>query len=387
MSKPRLFLIAGTWGHVGGLEIVTFDVAKVFVSLGWDVDVFPVFTVSETHDTDGVVLLTRPPQMRFLRSLWLRGLWMVFLLIRLLFAKERPSAVLFGHAHYLPILPWVKRVLNVPFFVWTHGIEVWGERGCKWSKLLNKLDHIVAVSQYTARQMRVVGVTVPITVIPNSVDCAFFCPAPQKEDIRRDEILICGRISATRGSKVQYKGHDVLFEALPLAERQLGRPLRIRVVGAGDDVERLKRVAQNLQIRDRVCFAGKVSLKELIEDYQRCGVFCMPSRVNQNPTGYWTGEGFGIVYIEAAACARPVIASCEGGASETIAPDITGKLVDPRSAESVAKAIVEFLSDPVQSDEMGRAGRRWVEQHFSREIFAQNIAKFVKRLCNTCDCA
>jgi len=217
------------------------------------------------------------------------------------------------------------------------------------------------------------GVVVPISVIPCCTDINTFVPTTIPKYIRRNEILICGRMSLQES----YKGHEVLFNALPIAEKILGKQLAIRVVGTGDNVERLQSVVKTMGISDRVIFTGRIQQQELIEAFQHCGVFCMPSRVDRNSTGFWTGEGFGIVYVEAAACGRPVIASCEGGAIETVVPGETGLLVDPRSPQDVAEALAKILGSLDLADKMGMAGRVLVEKQFSREVFVENIKRLV----------
>lgn len=178
-------------------------------------------------------------------------------------------------------------------------------------------------------------------------------------------------------AREQYKGHDVLFKSLPIAEKLLNRNLTLRVVGTGDDLDRLQTKVRQLELNNKVVFTGRLSATELVEAYQHCGVFCMPSSVEQRVQGYWAGEGFGIVYIEAAACGRPIIASIDGGAPETILPGETGLLVDPRSPEAVARAIVHILKDPVRADEMGKRGRQMVMQKFSHEVFSRNIKELL----------
>lgn len=103
----------------------------------------------------------------------------------------------------------------------------------------------------------------------------------------------------------------------------------------------------------------------------------MPSRVDRPERGYWSGEGFGLVYVEAAACGRPVIASTEGGAPETIVSGQTGLLVNPRSPEAVAHAIASVLADPARADEMGRQGRVLAETSFSRERFRSHLQELL----------
>jgi len=83
------------------------------------------------------------------------------------------------------------------------------------------------------------------------------------------------------------------------------------------------------------------------------------------------------VYVEAAACGRPVIASTEGGAPETMFAGKTGLLVDPRSPANVAEAIAGILSDNQRADEMGRQGRLLAEKRFSRDQFRLRIQELI----------
>ena len=76
-------------------------------------------------------------------------------------------------------------------------------------------------------------------------------------------------------------------------------------------------------------------------------------------------EGLGMVFLEAAACGRPVVAGTSGGAPETVQEGITGHVVDPRSPEAVADAVADLLADPARARAMGAAGRAWVEQRWS----------------------
>jgi len=138
-------------------------------------------------------------------------------------------------------------------------------------------------------------------------------------------------------------------------------------------------MAGQFRLDHRVEFRGRIGTEELIEAYRRCAVFAMPSRVDTHPRKVWTGEGFGIVYLEAAACGRPVIASTEGGAPEAIIPGKTGFLVDPRSPEAIADALAILLADPAEADKMGRAGRVWVETNFSIEVFRERVRELFTR--------
>jgi phosphatidylinositol alpha-1,6-mannosyltransferase len=124
-------------------------------------------------------------------------------------------------------------------------------------------------------------------------------------------------------------------------------------------------------------FAGRVPGSQLVEAYRRCGVFAMPSRVERR-RGLWTGEGLGIVYLEAQACGRPVVASTEGGAPDAVRAGETGLLADPRDPLAVAAAAAELLADPPGAAEMGRAGRRWVEENFSVHRFRERLGALLR---------
>jgi phosphatidylinositol alpha-1,6-mannosyltransferase len=211
-------------------------------------------------------------------------------------------------------------------------------------------------------------------VVFNAVDTDVFTPTQTPDQVRGDEVLICGRMAKSQRDK----GHDILFQSIPLAEEILRRRLRVRVVGSGPDRGRLESRAVDLGLAGRVEFVGRLSFPQLLEAYRHCGVFCMPTRVDRSNMVCWNGEGFGIVYVEAAACGRPVIASTEGGAPETIVPGETGLLADPRSADSVASAIAQVLGDPARADAMGRQGRLLAESRFSRRQFVERIRRLLE---------
>jgi glycosyltransferase involved in cell wall biosynthesis len=345
------------------------EIAGAFQAHGWRVQVISVFDAKEFERTEGIQVAALCPRGHLQRALWSRFLWKFVAAWYLRRALAEGGLLLCAHAHLLPALDYAPQRPNVCLWGWVYGLDVWGEQARRWVPLLNRLDRVVSISAFTAAEVVSAGLTQPVNVVPCCVDTEVFIPTPMPKLIRRNEILICGRMAVSE----KYKGHQVLFQSLPMAERLLGRALSIRVVGTGDDHSRLQQQAQTLGIGARVHFVGRVSMQDLVEAYQHCGVFCMPSRVDRPDRGHWTGEGFGIVYVEAAACGRPVIASAEGGAPETILPGQTGLLVDPRSPERVAKAIADVLSDSGRADEMGRQGRLLAVSRFSREHFFRRL--------------
>jgi glycosyltransferase involved in cell wall biosynthesis len=100
-----------------------------------------------------------------------------------------------------------------------------------------------------------------------------------------------------------------------------------------------------------VSFLGTISRQDLVDRYRRAAIFCLPSRQ----------EGFGIVFLEAMACGKPVVAARVAAVPETVIDGETGLLVEPDDPEGLARGLGSLLSDPVRRDVMGRAGRRRAE--------------------------
>jgi phosphatidylinositol alpha-1,6-mannosyltransferase len=86
-----------------------------------------------------------------------------------------------------------------------------------------------------------------------------------------------------------------------------------------------------------------------------------------------------MVFLEAAACGRPVVAGTSGGAPEAVLDGETGSVVDPRSPDAVADAIAALLDDPARACAMGAAGRAWVEQRWSWTTIAGTFAGLLEK--------
>lgn len=369
-------LLANTWRQSGGLEAVVMDLAWALHHLGWRVKVFSVFGKDDEAAAPECEVVSLCPPGRLLGRLWHRLLWRPVTAHRVRRALDGGGLLIFGHAHLLPLLDVLPAHGVQSRWAWVYGLEVWGEQALLWTQHLNRLDRIVSISAFTYDQLRAAGVGCPIDIVPCCVDTDAFTPTETPERIRRDEVLICGRMVSPHRDK----GHETLFRSLPIADRLLGRRISVRVVGTGADQPRLQAMARELCVQDRVQFVGRLSMSDLLEAYRHCGVFCMPTRVDRKNVGCWNGEGFGIVYVEAAACGRPVIASTEGGAPETIVPGETGLLADPRSADSVASAIAQVLGDPARAAAMGRQGRLLAESRFSRRQFVERLRRMLEEL-------
>jgi len=103
----------------------------------------------------------------------------------------------------------------------------------------------------------------------------------------------------------------------------------------------------------------------------------MPNRTLENSADV---EGFGIVFLEANACLKPVIGGLSGGVPDAVDHGKTGVLVDANIPDNIADTVVTLLSDPDKMEAMGRTGRQRVIDNFTWNHSAEKIQQYVKQL-------
>ena len=152
------------------------------------------------------------------------------------------------------------------------------------------------------------------------------------------------------------------------------------VVGDGADRTRLERVSRRAGSNGRVRFVGRLSDSELHELYRTAAVFALPTRARVGAGA--AGEGFGLVFVEAAAAGLPVVAGRSGAVPEVVEDAETGLLVDPTDPDAVAEAIGTLLDDPKLRARMARAARARVKERFTFEAFGDRVAELLGGLAS-----
>lgn len=371
-TAPRVLFLTLRYGRLGGLEIYSMGLVAALRRAGCIVDVWSVFDQPGMSLDDAVPLA---PPGRLAMSLYCRFLWGNLLRRRVAAVSSEYDLVICGHVNMLPVVYEASVRAGFTYWVWTHGREIWADWSPEIGSGLKAAQCIGTVSTYTKLSIsrRLTGAR--IVVIPNSVDTDRFRPLPELSTRRdRPVLLTVGRLS----SQESYKGQDTVIRALPLVQERLRRAVEYRVVGTGDDLHRLRRLAKELGVEKHVHFLGWVSDETLVAAYQDCDVFVMPSKVERRSNGTWAGEGFGRAYIEASACGKPVVGSNQGGAAEALIHGVTGFAVDPTSVQAVADAACILLGNLDLARQMGEAGRRFVEENFSLEAFERRIADLLE---------
>lgn len=145
----------------------------------------------------------------------------------------------------------------------------------------------------------------------------------------------------------------------------IGRGIAVRyvLIGIGEDQDYLANLSRQLGIADRVHLLGHVSLDDLPRWYNACDVFAMPNRAIDGDT-----EGFGMVFLEAAACGRPVLAGDAGGTGAAVVEGVTGRRVNGERAEDILSALACLLGEAGPG--MGHNGYRRAQEGFTWEQVA-----------------
>jgi phosphatidylinositol alpha-1,6-mannosyltransferase len=277
-------------------------------------------------------------------------------------ARFRPAAVLSGHIVTAPAAALIAAALRIPVVQYLYASEV-GPRPRLAAFAMRRADAAVAISAYT-HELAIAHGAPPARVhrILPGVDL----PAPDTiPRADRPTVLTISRLSE------RYKGHDVMLRALPLIRARVPDVEWI-VVGDGPLRPGLERNAVGQGLQGNVRFVGSVSDDQRDRWLRRAHVFTMPSRL---PAVGSAGEGFGIVYLEAAAHELPVVAGNVGGTLDAVVHDQTGVLVDPADHVALADAITDLLLDPARARALGAAGARRV-----RELAWPAVARRVEDL-------
>ena len=267
--------------------------------------------------------------------------------------------------------------LDLPYAVIVHGAETAiparlpGTRRLL-GRVLDGAAGVIAAGGYAARECeRALGRPLPTFLIPPGVDIDRFKPqtaAEQVEARRRLELQIEAPTVVSVSRLVPRKGMDTLVRSAALLAG--ARPdLQVVIAGRGRDRRRLTRLAARVGAPVRL--AGRLSDDDLVALYGCADVFAMLCRTR------WRGleqEGFGIVFLEAAAAGVPQVAGRSGGAHEAVADGQTGIVLDPATPQSAAEAIGALLDDPERRREMGAAARRRAEADFSYDVLAGQLS-------------
>ncbi len=278
----------------------------------------------------------------------------------------RPDLILSGHVVASLGAVALRRILRVPLVQYVHADE-FRVRARLCALAVRAADATIAVSEYTRGMCLDAGADPDrVEVIHPGIDL------PPVPTIARDEQPTLLTVATLL---FRYKGHDVTVRALPLIRAKVP-DARWVVVGDGPFRPALENAIRAYGVADMVELRGRVSDAERDEWLDRASAFCMPSRI---PAAGLGGEGFGIVYMEAAAHGIPTIGGDVAGARDSVVNGKTGLLIDPTDHLALAGAATELLADPERARVMGEAGRAYAEQH-AWPLIAAQVEELLRRV-------
>lgn len=363
-DPPRILVVSSDFlPQVGGIQHYTDNLLRRMTHGAAFVAAHPD---AADHDDDAPYPVTRG------RDRYLVPIPNTATDLRAAVAEHRADVVLL--ATPWPLVSLAASVLDVPVAVCTHGAElimparIPGARRLL-ARELRRADLLYAVSNNTAGWARdLVGASGPdVRLLPAGVPLDTFTPQADGRAIRDRHGLGDDPVVVCVGRLVPRKGQDVLIRAWPRVRRSIP-DARLLLVGAGPLEDDLRAAAAELP-DGAVTLTGRVPWEELPAHHAAADVFAHPNRDR------WFGietEGFGVIFLEAQACGRPVIAGDAGGAPEALVPGRTGLLCDGADVDDVARTVTTLLGDRPLAARMGAAGRTFVEEHFSPErIVAQ----------------
>jgi len=303
----------------------------------------------------------KPESLFIYTKLFVQSLWLT--------VTRRITAIFAGRV--LPeglVALVVGRLTRRPVLIYAHGEELtgWG-RGRKFKAMcfaMRNADWVLSNSDNTRDILiNLIGVDPQrIAVIYPTVDENRFRPGLPCDDLH-PQIGLTGnkKLILSVGRLMRRKGFDNVIRSLPLLLKQ-GLDIEYALIGIGDDLDYLQKLARELGLDRRVHFLGHVSYEDLPRWYNACDLFAMPNRDIDGDS-----EGFGLVFLESAASGKPAVAGKAGGTDSAVVNGETGLRVDGEKVEEIAQSLMHLLRNPAEAAEMGRKARLRVLENFTHK--------------------
>ncbi len=278
---------------------------------------------------------------------------------------ERPFQLIFcGHLNLIWLTAVLAKIARVSYWLQLYGIEAWYPKSVYFSPL-KKAALVTALSRHTRERFIHWSHIQParVKILPSPYDQRFKPGTKPAYLLKRYEaenrkiLLTLSRLS----SDERYKGHERVIKIVPQL-LQVYSNLVYFIGGEGDDRERLNEIVMKLGLQEKVKFIGPIAENELADHYRMADLFVMPS----------TGEGFGIVFLEAAACGIPIVAGNQDGSVDALLEGKLGFLVDPNNSDQLERAICQGLSQARTDHEM--------VERFSYANYSEHVNRLIESL-------
>lgn len=309
--------------------------------------------------------------------IWLRAI--PFLKRKLI--SEKIDYVLVGQILPLGTVTYILSLFQpLPYGVFLHGMDLALALRTPRKRFLTKLilkraDRIICANSYVREKLIefLPELEKNIDTINPGIESGVpYLEQNDLEDIRNSYNLAGKTVLLSLGRLVKRKGVDKTIEAIAQMSAAETENLLYVITGAGLEEEYLKKLVPS-DLSRKIIFLGEVNEKEKWSWLNLCDIFIMPAR---DISGDF--EGFGIVYLEANLCGKPVIAGNTGGVRDAVLNGVTGLMVDPENTEEIKNAIIRLADDKNLRAELGQTGKARAIREFNWEKQALKIANFIK---------
>ncbi len=277
----------------------------------------------------------------------------------------------------------MKKIFGVPYIVYVYGSETFRFGHSRLllaaiKSFLGNAELIIPNSQFTKEEFLALGLPEnKFKVITPGVDISRFYPT-QKDAELVDRWNLAGKIVLLTVARLdERKGHDNVIAAVSFLKAYYPNLVYL-VVGKGREEERLRNMARELEVEDRIRFCGYVSDTDLPKYYNLCDIFMLLNRqsiANDRLRGDY--EGFGIVFLEASACGKPVIAGDFGGIADAVEDQKSGFIIDGTRIPIITDQIRQLIASNELRTKIGEYGLQRARQNFNWQTISENIRPLV----------
>jgi phosphatidyl-myo-inositol dimannoside synthase len=277
-----------------------------------------------------------------------------------------PEIIICGHINLLPVAARLRRRFGGRLLLELYGVDAWQPHKHFRAWMTGQIEIALSISRFTMERFAVWSGCAPhqLRVLPNAIDPDRYHMREKPAELLRRTGLEGRKILMTLArvdASERYKGQREIIELLPRL-RESFPDLVYVIAGTGNDVEYLRSLATNNCVQDHVLFAGRIPAEEIVDWYNLADAFAMPS----------TGEGFGFVFLEAAACGVPVLGGSIDGSRDALREGKLGIAVDPRDHERLAEGILTLLNtDRKVNPEL---------DYFTKDKFNMQVRRLVQQI-------
>lgn len=363
-----LFIVSGLL-DTGGIEKYNQNLVRATIKAGYSVKLISRNDIVDKFNNIPIASYGHIKHDIFKKIIFaLRIFWEAFYF--------HPDIIICGHINFSPLCYIISRFMNIKYIVLTHGIDVWHITSKIKIKGLKEAHLIATVSNFTKDRIieQIPEIKRKIKILPNTIDGSIFYPKPKptylmkRHGLKENDkiILTVARLKRTE----KYKGYYKILDILPDIAREISE-IKYILIGSGDDLENIQRYIRKKNLKKIVILTGYIPDSELPDYYNLCDVFVMPSKK----------EGFGIVFLEALACGKPVIAGNKDGSVDALLNGELGVLIDPDSDDEITEALVKVLKHEISKKlTNGEYLRRKVLENYGVDRFKENVLKLLKEL-------